>query len=54
MADIAAVDDRIGIIAQALDKADFAQNVSGLKELLDDYLNPDIETTKFDFYCGLL
>ena len=54
MANLAAVDDRIGIIAQALDKIDFAKDVPGLKEVLDDYLNPDIKITKVDFHRGLL
>ena len=50
----APVDDRIGLIAKKLGEVAFAKDVPGLKDVLDDYLNPDTETTKVDFHRGLL
>ena len=50
----ARVDDRIAIIRDRLGEIGFAKEVPGLKDVLDDYLNPDIDTTRVDFHRGLL
>ena len=50
----AQVDDRIGIIAEALGKLEIAKQLPHLKDVLDDYLNPDTDTTKVQFHRGLL
>ena len=50
----ARVDDRISIIRDKLGEVDFAKEVPGLKAVLDDYLDPKIDTTKVDFHRGLL
>lgn len=52
------VDDRIKVIAEKLDQEDLQhfsnEHVPGLKDLLQDYLNPNTETTNIDFHRGLL
>ncbi|KAL9608906.1 MAG: hypothetical protein Q9167_006287 [Letrouitia subvulpina] len=50
----APVDERIKIIRDRLSEADFAQEVPGLKEVLDDYLNENTVTTRVIFHRGLL
>ena len=50
----ARVDDRISIIRDRLGEVGFAKEVPGLKDVLNDYLDPDINTTKVDFHRGLL
>lgn len=59
MADIpsaweAPVDDRISIIADKLKEVEFAKEVPGLKDVLDDYLDPKTDTTRVIFHRGLL
>ena len=48
------VDDRIKLISERLDHNTFAADVPGLKNLLDDYLDPKIPVEKVDFHRGLL
>ena len=48
------VDGRIKIIADELAQADFAKEVPGLQNLLDDYLDPNVEVDKVDFHRRLL
>ena len=48
------VDDRIKLIAERLEGNDFAQEVPGLKKLLDDYIDPDVPVDKVIFHRRLL
>ena len=50
----APVDERIKIIRDKLSEVEFAKEVPGLEDVLDDYLNPDTDTTKVIFHRGLL
>lgn len=50
----APVDERLGIIASKLAGADFSAKVPGLKDLLDDYLDPLVEVNKNSFHRRLL
>jgi hypothetical protein len=48
------VDGRIKLIADKLEGNDFAEEVPGLRQLLDDYIDPAIPVDKIEFHRRLL